>query len=198
MSRLCLGYLILLHLASCSSHKFINNKMTDCELLSKMINQLVIIDEPPCNQKITIVVDTIGGGGSYVYDLGKIESVYKWNFDKCSNFYIKGFDSIVVVPLVYRFVHVEDLDLRIFPPDENTCFTIIISNITKYKRFYKWSITIENQSLDFSYLGSFLFNIDKSGNLQNIKIWVYRKNYMSNSGIDLSKKYPKYIQKTRY
>jgi hypothetical protein len=163
-----------------------------------MINQLGIIDEPLCNQKITIVVDTIRDGGSYVYDLGKIESVYKWNFDNCSNFYIKGFDSIVVAPLVYRFVHVEDLDLRIFPPDKNTCFTIIISNIIKYKRYYKWSITIENQSQDFSYLGSFLFDMDKSGNINNVQIWVYDKNHKSNSGIDLSKKYPKYKQKTRY
>lgn len=65
MSRLCLGYLILLHLASCTSIKFKNNKMTDCELLSKIIQQISIIDEKQCNDTITLCVDTFDR--SYLY-----------------------------------------------------------------------------------------------------------------------------------
>lgn len=171
--------------------------MTDCMKVSKMIEQLGIIDEPICNKKITIVVDTIGDGGSFTYDLGKIESVYKWDFKGCSNFSIQGNKNIEVVPAVYKITHSETEDLRMNPPDNETCFNIVISNISKYKHYHFFTISIENHSVDFTYLGAFLFDIDNNSNLKNIKIWTYRKNHNSENAIDLYKKYPKYIKKAR-
>ncbi|MBK8628492.1 MAG: hypothetical protein IPN86_23940 [Saprospiraceae bacterium] len=126
------------------------------------------------------------------------EYVYKkWDFSSCNNFKIEDNTVIKILQPAYKLMHGDLVDHRMHPPTKNICYNINVTNIDKYKSWYEMSFGIENVTIE-RYGGSFLFNLDKYGNISNLHIWYYIKNQNSKSGLDLSKKYPKYKQKPRY
>jgi hypothetical protein len=193
-----LAVLTILNIFSCSAQKLNVNNISDCELLSNIVQQIGIIDEKHCIDTITLCVHSFDESYLFTFDLGKREYIYKkWDFSSCNNFKIENNTFIKILQPIYRPLHVDIVDFRMHPPTNNICYNINITNIDKYKRWYNFGIQIENKSLE-EYGGSFLFNIDKYGNISNLHIWSYSKNQNSDSGIDLSKKYPKYVQKSRF
>ncbi len=186
---LCLALCFL----NCKVRQSKYSEMTDCQLISKIINQVGIIDENKCTEFIIIVnPDTISPLLKYEYrrSLNLLpDSIKKINFESCNNFYIDNIKSVYQKPYQYSFITGDtNPNSPIIPFESNQCYEILVSHIFKFKDYNAMMVRVANKKN--SYFLDFIFKIDKIGNLSNIKIINFKPNKSRPNYKDLSKKYP--------
>jgi hypothetical protein len=80
----------------------------------------------------------------------------------------------------YEIMHSGINDLRTYPPAEDDCFSLFISNLYKYENHSLLEIMIENHS-KYSYSGAFIFDTDQN-TIDKVKILRYNPNQNSRTG----------------
>lgn len=186
---ICCGLL----LTGCSKRNFPGAEISDCGVISNIINYIGIVDELPCMGKINLLVDTIDISYQYTRYFGKPKSIKNWNFNYCNDFLIEGNTHISYRAMKYEIMHSGIDDTRICPPGDVECFSIVISNLYKYENHSLLEIMIENHS-KYSYSGTFIFDTDQN-TIDKVQILSYIPNQNSRTGKNLKNTLPIQILK---
>ncbi len=186
---------ILLGLVFCFlSCKILQNQkpeITDCELISKIINQVDIIDEPYCYGFATIIADTAAGFKHIQrLNLNKKLSTYKiFNFTSCNIFSLANSKNVIVKPFKEKLVNSDTgPNEPIYSFENDQCYEIYVSEINNFEDKYAMFIGICNGK--DNYFIHFLFKMDRNFNIYNINIMTYDPNISRPNYKDLSIKYP--------
>lgn len=189
-----LTYMIMAIISCCLSCKIPQThklEISDCELISKIINQVGIIDEDYCYGFATIIPDTTANfKTSQKIFLNKNLSTYKLlNFSSCSNFDINNSKNIRVKPFKNIPVNSNsNINEPIYPFENDQCYEIYLSEINNYEDVYVIFIAINNGA--YNYFIHFTFRLDNYKNIMNVNIINYEPNKSRPNYKDLSKKYP--------
>ncbi|MBK9256486.1 MAG: hypothetical protein IPM42_13445 [Saprospiraceae bacterium] len=196
MNNYLIIFVMLFQMQGCHRSTVPFNNISDCMLISEILKSIKIIDELPCAKKINIVVDTINVSYLHTWDFGKPKAIKAWNFYDCNNFDIGGNKNVIIIPVKYEMMHSNITDMRMQPPKEDECFSLIISNLYEYENHFLIHIVVENHT-NSSYSGAFMFKMDKFSTSE-IRIINYSPNQNSLSGKNLKNIFPLYNLKPRF
>jgi hypothetical protein len=166
-------------------------EMTDCELVSKIINKVGIIDEPECKGFGIIIADTIPTFKfAQTIFLNKKLTTYKFlDFSKCDNFRIDKLNELECKPFKNMPVNSNsDPNESMYVFEEGQCYEIYVSEINNFEDKYAMHINVNNGQ--YEYWIDFIFKIDSSGDIEDISIMSYEPNKSRPNFNDLTNKYP--------
>jgi hypothetical protein len=186
---ICCGILM----TGCSKRNFRGSEISDCRFISNIVNYIGIVDELPCMGKINLLVDTIDLSYQYTHYFGKRKSIKNWNFSNCNDFLIEGNTHIIYRDMKYEIMHSGIDDLRIYPPADDDCFSLVISNLYNYENHSLLELMIENHS-KYRYSGTFIFDTDQN-TIDKVQILRYNPNQNSRTGKNLKNTLPIQILK---
>ncbi|MBK7634458.1 MAG: hypothetical protein IPJ13_09305 [Saprospiraceae bacterium] len=134
----------------------------DCQLVSNIINQIGIIDEPICENFIVIVMDTLEVFKvNYQLHLNeKAKKHWKIKFDSCKKIYITNNKKIKFKPYWFKPTSGNsnpNEPIYEFEPDQ--CFELYINGIYEFEKFFVIPIFITNR--ENTYYGNLKFCLTK-------------------------------------
>ena len=172
---------LTLVLYSCNVKSSIND-LSDCELISLLINQLDILDEPRRHDvAILFTMPKFTQKDADRLCASPFSKVHHIDIKSCNNFKIKDIKKVETLDHNPCDPYSSD-PVRVYP---SSCLVIFVSNIYKYENEYVMRIIVNSSGF---YGASFKFKV-KNKKLYDISMDDYYPNYMGGRK-ELRDKYP--------
>lgn len=180
--RYILYLLLLVIFYSCNVHKSSIYDLSDCELISLLINQLDILDEPKYNDiAILFISPKFTQKDADRLCTSPFSKVHHLDIKSCDNFNIKDISKVEILdhnPCDYSLANK-------YRDYHRNCLVIFVSNIYEYQNEYVMRIIVNSSGF---YGASFKFKV-KGKKLYDISMDDYYPNFEGGKK-NLRDKYP--------